>query len=388
MLSEKLLALFKQYIELDTSLESGENYPAAVSLIEAFIEPLGFKTKIIDIPEDVAGAKNRVNLIAEKLISPELPTIIIYNHIDTVPADYINAFKFEIRDGKAFGRGAADQKGGTIAVLSVLENLVGKKLRFNLIFLLTTDEENSQKEQLKFLSTKINIPKDTVVFDPDTEADGVTVGNLSLLQFCVHVLGKSAHSASSNMGENSVEKSVQVMSFLLQVKKEYEGQRSKYKPMEGLGIKYACSRCNINMIKGGIAPNVVPDKCTITVDCRFIPEKDLQKEKTILFNRMQDFCSKENIKIEINNIFTIEGGYCEHKLIDELCVIQKEVMGGSGKFIMMGSTDAAEWTNKLGLAHFGIGVMRPDSNIHGVNENCNLKDIENLSLTLQKFLVK
>ena len=127
MLSEKLLDLFKKYVELDTSLESGENYLAAVQLIEGFIEPLGFKTNIIEIPVSVAGAKNRFNLIAEKFISNDHQTMIIYNHIDTVPADYLNAYKFEIMDGKVFGRGAADQKGGTIAVLSALENLVGKK---------------------------------------------------------------------------------------------------------------------------------------------------------------------------------------------------------------------------------------------------------------------
>jgi acetylornithine deacetylase/succinyl-diaminopimelate desuccinylase-like protein len=131
----------------------------------------------------------------------------------------------------------------------------------------------------------------------------------------------------------------------------------------------------------------VPDKCTLTIDCRYIPEKNVAKEKIKLFQMIGRFCHKAKIEYEITRTITIEGYVSQHPAIDKLNhIYQKITKEKSGKFVVMGSTDVSEWTKNLKLAHFGIGVMREDTNIHGVNEFCYVKDIENLSLTIEEFL--
>lgn len=115
-LTPELILFFKQYIELDTSLSSGENYPKAIDLVEKEIKKCGFRTEKIRVPEKVVGRKNRVNLVARRFVSEDLQTMLIYNHVDVVVADYKDAFEFSIKGGKAFGRGTSGMKGSTVAV--------------------------------------------------------------------------------------------------------------------------------------------------------------------------------------------------------------------------------------------------------------------------------
>lgn len=386
-----LLTFFRQYVEIDTSHPSGVNYPKTINLINNYVKGFGFETETVKIPEKLIGKKNRIHLIARKFLKSSLPTLIMYNHIDTVPADYPSSHKFKIVKDKAYGRGTSDHKGSTVAVLSALESLKVSKfkgLRFNLVFLATTDEETNQKAQLKYLTPKLNLPKDTIIFDPDTFAGGVTNAHLGVLMFELIIKGKSVHSGMSHLGKNAIEESTNLLHFFSEIKKEYESQVSKYPTFKSSGLSNLCSRCNVNRIAGGIANNVVPDKCVMTIDCRYIPEADAVKEREKLYARIKKFCQKEKINFEIKDIVMIEGYATEHPLMYELNKIYKKYAGESGIYGTLGSTEVSEWTRKLKLPHFGIGTIRTDTNTHGVNEFAYLKDIENLSLTMQDFLTK
>jgi len=384
-LSSKLLQLFAHYISLNTSLPSGENYPAAIALLQGFLDDCGFATDDIQIPESIDGKKNRVNLIARKYVSDNFPTILMYNHIDTVPANYSDAYTLTINNGKAYGRGAADHKGSTIAVLDALEKLNGKKLRFNLIFLATCDEETDQTRQLDFITLKLKFPKNTVIFDPDTFAGGISIAHLGHLAIELVIKGKSSHSAMSYLGINAIEKSNTLIGFFLGVQKEYEKNYSKFPPFPFLGISRVPARCNVNMISGGIAQNVIPDSCTITIDCRFIPEANTTKEKDNLLKRIAEFAKKNTITYEIKNTHLIEGYASDNPLAHQLNELYKKITGEGGMYCVTGSTPIAQWCKEQKLAHFGVGVVRKESNIHGVNEFAYLKDIENLSKSLQLF---
>ena len=230
--------LFKEYIEIDTSDPSGKNYPKCTLLIKKFLQKLDFDVEIHKIPEDIAFGKNRQHLVARKFTSTSRPTLLIYNHIDVVPADYPNAFNFEIKNGKAYGRGTSDHKGGTVGVLAALEALKDKTLRFNIMFWATTDEETKQLVQLEYMTDKLKLPSNTVVYDTDTFAGGVTVAHIGKFNFKIVVKGKAVHSAMSNLGKNAIEDSAQLISFLQTIKKQHEMQKSKYKAFPSSGLKF------------------------------------------------------------------------------------------------------------------------------------------------------
>ena len=77
------------------------------------------------------------------------------------------------------------------------------------------------------------------------------------------------------------------------------------------------------------------------------------------------------------------------EIIDKLADVILEVTGQTGQYGEMGSGDlssivVSEW----GGTDFGVGVIRPDCNIHGKDEFAYLKDIEDLGTIISKFLVK
>jgi len=126
-------AFLKQYAELDTSLLSGENYPAVIRLFSEYLDHIGFEIQLVPMPKSATSLPLRTHLIARKFSSKSLPTLVMYNHVDVVPATYADAFRLKLTSDKMYFRGACDHKGSTVAVLSALEKLTNLPLRFNVI---------------------------------------------------------------------------------------------------------------------------------------------------------------------------------------------------------------------------------------------------------------
>lgn len=385
-LSPSIQTFLRKYIALDTSRSDGKYYPEAIALLKKYLEKLNFECEEIRIPEKIAPGPNRIHLIAKKMNDKKLPTLVIYNHVDVVPATYPDAFHFSVDSKKIHGRGACDHKGSTAAILSALENISDESLRFNLIFIATTDEETDQKEQLKYLSRKLKLPKSSIIFDPDTFAGGITVAHLGCLQLDITIHGKAAHSAASHFGVNAIEQSRLLLDFFAKEKKMQEQQISELKPFPTSGVTKVVSRCNVNMISGGTAPNVVPDICHMTVDYRFIPEKSVTDEKIKVFERVEKFCKANTISAKMEIKAAYEGYTSDHPEIDRLLTITKKFDKKSGKYCVMGSTPAAQWAKDLNLPHFGIGVARGDTNMHAIGEFAYLEDFKVLEKVFIMFL--
>lgn len=385
-LSPLTSAFFKKYIEVDTSDPSGIHYPTCIALLKNLLVQLSFDVEIHPIPQKIALGKHRQHLVGRRFVSHSLPTLLIYNHIDVVPADYPGAFDFRADNTKVYGRGTSDHKGGTVAVLSALEALKNSQLRFNIIFWATTDEETKQLSQLTYMTNKLKLPSNTIVFDTDTFAGGVTIARMGLLGMHIAVQGKSIHSAMSNLGKNAIEDSAKLIVYLQTIKKQYEAQKSAYRAFPSSRLTYVCSRCNVNSIHGGIVYNTIPDRCELKVDCRYIPEADVQKEKITLLKNIDAFCKKNGIDYEIMASYSIEGNGGVSLYAQKLNEIYTSINGSGGLFCILGSSDVVPWVKSLQLPHFGLGVARGDTHVHGKNEFAYIKDIETLDQTLRMFL--
>ncbi len=104
--SKTLNSIAEAYLSLDTAQADGGGYPAAIKLLGDFLESIGFKTEVVRMPKSVTELSNRQHLIARRFTDSALPTLLIYNHIDVVPAPYAGAFTPRIVGDKLFARGA------------------------------------------------------------------------------------------------------------------------------------------------------------------------------------------------------------------------------------------------------------------------------------------
>ena len=109
----------------------------------------------------------RFNLVCERSAETK-PRLIFYGHVDVVPAAGWDAFRGRVSDGRLYGRGAADMKGGIVGLLGGLEAVSDKPVNYDIGVVITTDEEMSQASQLRYLARFLEPVKDASVFCLDS----------------------------------------------------------------------------------------------------------------------------------------------------------------------------------------------------------------------------
>ncbi len=377
--------VLEDLISIDTSVPPGSNYSEAVDYLQPLFERLGFEVQKVAIPgEHARGKEGRVSLICHRRQMGR-PRLIFYSHIDVVPAEGWDAFKPRVENGRIYGRGAADMKGAIVALLVGLEAVKEKPLRYDTSAIVTTDEEIGQSGQLRYLTGFLEPVSGAAVFSLDSSFGYVAIANLGVLQMDVRVKGRSVHSGLSHLGENAVERANLLVQALLSTKQRITERKSDTDVHPSTGLTKMEARLNINKLSGGTAVNIIPDQCLITLDRRLIPEENVEEAEKEL---MDTLSSIEGVDWEVEKVLRIPTvPPCRDPIVDELAQIIEAVTGQSGKFGEMISGDlphvaASAW----GAKEFGLGVIRPECNIHGRDEFVYQKDIEHLAEIISRFL--
>jgi len=380
----KYVEVLKDLISIDTTVPPGLNYDKAVAYLEPLFKESGFDTKTFIIPAEYAeGREGRVNLVCHRQEKGK-PRLILYGHIDVVPAEGWDAFKPRVEDGKVYGRGAADMKGSIVALLEAMQSLKGKPLNFDISVMVTTDEESSQASQLQYLRQYLEPVSRAYFFSLDSSFGYVSIAGLGALHVDIKVTGNSVHSGLSHLGENAIEKASLLIQALLDLKHKVEQRESGVPTHPDTKLSRMQGRLNINMIKGGIKVNVVPDECLISVDRRLIPEENLEDARKELLDTLASVPGVTWQLERVHGIPTVPPA--DNPVVDRLADIIRDTIGEGNKFGEMGSGDLSHIVATWGCKAFGLGVIRPECNIHGKEEFVYLKDIEDVAKIIARFL--
>ncbi|HJQ44370.1 MAG TPA: succinyl-diaminopimelate desuccinylase [Jatrophihabitantaceae bacterium] len=191
--------------------------------------------------------------------------IVLAGHLDTVPlADNLPS---RLVDGRLYGCGTSDMKAG-VAVLLRIAHLVGTGAldpRVDLTFVAYDCEEveagRNGLGRIARTDPGLLAGDLAVLLEP---TGGVVEGGCQgTIRAVVHVPGVRAHSARAWLGENAIHAAAPVLSRLV-----------AYEPRTVLvdGLTYR-EGLNAVGISGGVAGNVIPDECAITVNFRFAPDR-------------------------------------------------------------------------------------------------------------------
>ena len=380
----KYVEVLKDLISIDTTVPPGLNYDKAIDYLEPLFKELGFDTQKLIIPVEYAeGREGRVNLVCHRSEKGK-PRLIVYGHIDVVPAEGWDAFKPRVEDGKVYGRGAADMKGSIVALLLAMESLKGKRLDFDVSVMVTTDEESSQASQLEYLRQYLEPVSGAYFLNLDSSFGYVSIAGLGALHVDIKVIGKSVHSGLSHLGENAIEKASLLIQALLDLKHKVEQRKSNVRTHPDTKLSRMEGRLNINMIKGGIKVNIVPDECLISVDRRLIPEENLEDARKELLDTLASVPGVTWQLERVHGIPTVPPA--DDPVVDRLAGIIGDTIGEGNKFGEMGSGDLSHIVATWGCKAFGLGVIRPECNIHGKEEFVYLQDIEDVAKIVAPFL--
>ena len=388
-------------VNIDTTVPPGLNYSKISQVLAGELKDLGVTPSVSHIPEATlrkkvnpeVGLKGpRPNTYATLKGESDGPKILLNGHVDVVPADPSgwshDPFEPVVKNGKIYGRGAADMKGSDACMIYSLRALVetGVKFRGTITPTFTTDEEVGGYTGVNHLVDKHVITKDVdYCLSTDSGIEALHIASLGDAEYLITIRGRAAHSGRGWTGVNAIEYGASLIEELKKLGLEIAKRRSRI-PAEPLyGTKKMRPGLYVNLAKGGLKGNIIPDTFEILVDRRFIPEEnpaDVQRE---VGRVVREFASKHpEVKVSMKRILGYDPMLTppNHPLVRVVRRVAKRVLGrDTPPCGSQGSTDMAA-VSALGIPIAVLGATRKDSNIHGINEHVRMNDLVSVTKIL------
>ena len=262
---DRIISLAQDLIRIPSFSGDTEGLSGVAARIAPEMKGMGFS---VELPE---AEKGLTNVVGRFRGSETAPCILFNGHTDVVPvADegdwHMPPFGAEISDGRIYGRGACDMKGGVTAMLAAPRVVFSlfPEFKGNIILTATVDEEIGGFKGMKYVMEQ-GIKADMGIVCEPTALKIVNVCK-GLLWLKLNTRGKSAHGGTPENGINAVYK----MSRILGRLENYDFGQPPH-PVLGKPT------INVGSIKGGVKPNIVPDSCEAEIDIRYLPTQDHHK---------------------------------------------------------------------------------------------------------------
>jgi acetylornithine deacetylase/succinyl-diaminopimelate desuccinylase-like protein len=265
------VAFLRELVRVPTDTPPGDNAPHAQRTAE-LLEAMGFTVERFPVAEEAvraAGLVSITNLIVRHRFGPG-PVIALNAHGDVVPPGEgwtKPPYAGVVEDGRMYGRGVAVSKSDFATytfALRALEKL-GRPLGGTVELHFTYDEEFGGLLGPGHL-LRAGATRPDLAIGAGFSYAVVTAHN-GCLQLEVIVRGKAAHAALPKTGADALTAAVAVLEALYREREGYRATRSRVP-----GI--ASPTLVVGRIEGGISTNVVPDKVSLRLDRRIIPEED------------------------------------------------------------------------------------------------------------------
>jgi succinyl-diaminopimelate desuccinylase len=303
--ADEVAALTAELIGFPTVNPPGQAYGACIEFIAKRLCASGFEIEFIrakGAPGDTELFP-RINMVAHLNGGAPGPTVHFNSHIDVVEVgnDWtVDPFGGLIRDGKVYGRGACDMKGGLAASIIAVETYVLEFPDFPgaIEISATVDEESGGFGGVAHLAHLgyFSPPRvDHVIIPEPLNKDRICLGHRGVWWAEIQTKGEIAHGSMPFLGHCAVRDMSAVLNAFEAELFPALALKNTAMPVVPEGAKQ--STLNINSIHGGQsddytglpAPNV-PDSCKIIIDRRFLIEEDIsavKREVTDILNRLK-----------------------------------------------------------------------------------------------------
>lgn len=288
---------------VDRNEEDVANYLATL------LSEYGIDSKVIP-----TGIPGRANLVAE--IGSGSPVLAISGHMDVVSAGNAETwtsdpYTLTERDGKLFGRGSTDMKGGLAALVIAMIEIKEQGLleRGTLRLLATYNEENGAVGSIQLEEAGYVSDVDAIVIGEPTTGM-IHPSHKGSMNFVVSSRGKSVHSSRPRGGINAIDP---LMDFALAFKQAFKEATKDisfsqldfspvlnlYGAVEGddagnqeLDQLLKQPTFNVTVFRGGDQVNTIPDHAEVVFNIRTVPEFDNEAVKGIFAEVYQEFLDK------------------------------------------------------------------------------------------------
>lgn len=352
----------------------------SLDIIISYLEPLGFNCEKIDFGE---GIEKVENLYAR--FGTMEPNIAFAGHVDVVPTGdinnwSINPFGGEVKEGKVWGRGAADMKSGIAAFIAAVSDFLkdNKNLKEfgSISFIITSDEEgkaiNGTKKVVDWLKGKSEIISGCIVGEPTNVTrmgDTLKIGRRGSFTGSLTVTGIQGHVGYPHLADNPINS---LLKMLEPFSKIYLDEGTKDFQPSSIMI----TSIDVN----NDASNVIPGEVKAKFNIRFNTLHSASSLKAMLDKQFSDVTSNYKFDFFCNaEPFLTNDDFLKTTLQK---AIQKVVNINPEKSTSGGTSDARFISKICPVIEFGL----VGKTMHKIDENVEVNDIINLTKIYNQFL--
>lgn len=319
---DDLVELTADLIRFPTINPPGEDYRPCAEFIGDRLSKKGFAVEYVraeGAPGD-SDAYPRVNVIARREGLRSGPCVHFNGHIDVVEVGSgwtVPPFDGLVKDGRVWGRGACDMKGGLASAIIAVEALIDTypDIPGTIEISGTVDEESGGYGGVAYLAERgwFSAPRVNHVIIPEPlNVDRVCIGHRGVWWAEIETKGRMAHGSMPFLGDSAIRHMTALLERFEQELYPALAARISDMPVVPDGARQ--STMNINSLHGGqteqhdgLPAPCVADSCRMIIDRRFLIEENLDDVRAeviaILENLAKD---REDFRYELREMFAVE----------------------------------------------------------------------------------
>ena len=360
---------------INPSLTAGAPGEAQIgTYIAQSLKKVGLAVKVDELEP------SRVNVIGILKGQGGGRSLMLNGHMDTVDVEGMkDPFSAEIRDGKLYGRGSLDMKGGLASMLTVAKAIKDNSIDLNgdLILTLVADEEHSS---IGSAAIAQNYRADAVIV---TEPTGVRIrrAHLGFAWFKVTTYGHAAHGSQYTQG---VDANMRMGRFLAEIDQLEQDLRTRpADPLSGPPSLHAA------VLNGGTGNSTYADTCSLVVEWRMTPDQtkeDCQQELQEIIDRLAAQDETFNASIKLLLFRPPYAAKADIDIIQTLEPIYEAHLGRKPEHVgNRGWTDAALF-DSAGMDAFLFGSN--GAGAHAIEEWVDLQSVVDVTHILAETVVE
>lgn len=379
---DDLISLTQDLIRIPTLNPPGQDYRAICEYLDRRLSAHGFETELVrayGTPGD-SDKYPRWNIVARRIGAHQGTCVHFNSHTDVVEVGAgwtHDPFGGALVDGRIYGRGACDMKGGLAASIIAAETFIETHPQFSGAIEIsgTADEESGGYGGVAYLAEKGWFDPDRVqhvIIPEPLNKDRICLGHRGGWWAQIETKGEIAHGSMPFLGDCAVRH----MGAVLQEfeDKLFPAMAARITDMPVVPEGARSSTMNINSIHGGQAENAadfdglpahcVPDSCRITIDRRFLVEEPLQQvrdEVTALLEGLRD--SRADFEYEITELNSVLPSMTDRDapVVQTVAAAISDVMGRPPEYVASPGTYDQKHIDRIGKLKnciaYGPGVL-------------------------------
>jgi succinyl-diaminopimelate desuccinylase len=375
---DELVELTRALIRFPTVNPPGEAYRPCAEFIGERLRARGFAVDYVHAAGTPGDSERypRINVIARSSGKAPGPCVHFNSHIDVVQSGggwSLDPFAAVVKDGRVYGRGACDMKGGLAASIIAVEALLesAATLPGTLEISGTVDEESGGYGGVHYLAERgwFSPPRvDHVIIPEPLNVDRVCIGHRGVWWAEIETHGRMAHGSMPFLGDCAVRHMHAVVErFERDLYPKLAARRTDM-PVVPSGARH--STLNINSIHGGQAETpgypapLVPDSCRMVIDRRLLIEESIDSVKGEVRELLEQLADERaGFSYSIRDIFEVRPTMADRNgpVARSTAAAIRRVIGRAPEFICSPGTYDQKHIDRVGKLRdciaYGPGIL-------------------------------